>query len=140
MVASLSEVRAGLAARLHGITGLRTYAYMHPKPEAAPAAVCVSGPKVGTTYGDTFEGGPWTVQFDCWVFVNPADLVRAQQTLDAYLDNTGTKSIPAAFEADPSLGGLPVSCRVVGISEPPRLVDTAGGQLLGAAMSVEIYV
>lgn len=138
MPASLSEVRAGLAAKLSVVSGLRAYAYMHPKPEAAPAAICVSGPKAGTTYGDTFDG-KWTILFDAWVFVNPADLVRAQQTLDAYLDSSGTKSLAAALEADPSLGSLPVSCRVVSVSEPPRLVDTAGGQLLGAAVGLEVY-
>lgn len=136
MAATLAQIRTGLASRLASITGLRTYAYMHPKPE--PPAICVSGPKSGTGYGTTLDG-LWTVLFDVWVFANGADLIRAQQTLDLYLDNSGVKSIPAAIEADPDLAGLSVSCRVVSVSEPPRLVDTAGGQLLGAALALELY-
>lgn len=134
-MASLSDIRKGLAERMHSITGLRTYAYMHPKPEVP--AICISGPKVGTQYDDTFSG-TWMPLFDVWLFVNPQDLVRAQQTLDTYLDNSGTKSLRAALDADSALGGLGVSCRFVGISQEPRLVDTAGAQLLGAAVSVEI--
>lgn len=136
-MASLADVRMALAEKAATISGLRTYAYMHPKPE--PPALCVSGPKAGTTYTSTFDD-LWTVTFDLWVFTNPADLVRAQQWLDAYLDKEGTKSLHAALEANPGLGSLSVSCRTVGISEPPRLVDTAGVSLLGAAIAVECYV
>ena len=133
-MATLAQLRSGLQARLNTISGLRTYAYMAPKPE--PPAACVNSGE--HAYDATFEG-EWTPQFEVWVFVHPADLVRAQQKLDAYLAPSGATSIPAAIHADPSLGGVADSCRVLRVSRPPALVETASGPLLGAALAVEVF-
>lgn len=136
-MATLAQVRDGLRDRVAGITGLRAFGYMHPKPPAP--ALCVSGPKEGTTYDADFDGD-WVALFDVWLFVDPVDLYRAQAALDAYLDVTGAKSVPASLRADPGLEGLGVSCRVTGVSQSPRLVETSGGQLLGAALALEVFI
>ena len=77
-MSSLYELREGLRVRAETISGLRCYAEMHPKPE--PPAFCVNGP-IRWTYDETFDS-TWRPVFECWVFVNPADLYRAQQALD----------------------------------------------------------
>ena len=137
-MSSLYDLREGLRRRAETISGLRCYAEMHPKPE--PPAFCVNGP-IRWTYDETM--GPegerqWTPVFECWVFVNPADLYRAQQALDTYMAPTGPKSIPAAIYADSTLDGAASDVRVLGGSRPPGVTETAGGQLLGWAVEVEV--
>lgn len=131
---SVQELAKGLAKRGETIPGLRCYPVMHPKPE--PPCLCVNGP-VRWTYDETMEGY-WRPVFECWLFVNPADLFRAQESLHAYLAPSGPKSLPAAIYGDPTLGGLTAETRVLGGSRPPGEVETAGGRLLGCALEVEV--
>ena len=133
-MASLNQLRVGLQARGQTVSGLRCYAEMHPKPE--PPAFCVNGP-IRWTYDETFDG-VWRPVFEVWLFVNPADLYRAQEALDTYLAPSGAKSIPAAIYGDPTLGGAASDTRVLGGTRPPGVVETAGGQLLGCALEVEV--
>ena len=133
-MSSVHDLREGLKRRAETISGLRAYAEMHPKPE--PPCFCVNGP-IRWTYDDTMDG-TWRPVFECWVFVNPADLYRAQQALDTYMAPTGPKSIPAALYGDTTLDGAAHDVRVLGGSRPPGVVETAGGQLLGWAVEVEV--
>ena len=132
---SVQELADGLARRCQTVPGLRCYPEMHPKPE--PPAACVAGP-IRWTYDESFDG-TWRPVFEVWVFVNPANLVTAQNpALFSYLAPTGTKSIPAAIYGDPTLGGVANDTRVLGGARPPTVVDIAGGQLLGCALEVEV--
>jgi hypothetical protein len=133
-VSSVLELARGLAAACEGISGLRCYPVMHPKPE--PPALCVAGP-IRWTYDETMDA-LWRPVFELWVFVNPADLFRAQEQLFAYLAPTGARSIPARLYGDPSLGGVAQECKVLGGVRPPAVADTAGGSLLGCALEVEV--
>jgi hypothetical protein len=134
-VSSVQQLAEGLARRGGTIPGLRCYAVMAPKPE--PPAMCVAGP-IRWTYDDTMDG-TWRPVFECWVFVNPADLHGAQRALHAYMAPTGQHSLPAAIYGDPSLGGQAVDTKVLGGSRPPTVTETAGGQLLGFALEVEVW-
>jgi hypothetical protein len=133
-VSTVQQLAQGLAARGETIAGLRCYAVMAPKPE--PPALCVHGP-IRWTYDETFEGY-WRPVFELWLFVNPADLGRAEQTLHSYLAPSGQRSLPAAILGDPTLGGVADTTRVLGGTRPPAVVDSAGGQLLGCALEVEV--
>jgi hypothetical protein len=134
-VSSVQELAGGLARRCETVSGLRCYPFMHPKPE--PPALCVNGP-VRWTYDEAFEG-LWRPVFELWVFVNPANLVTAQNpALFSYLAPTGARSIPAAIYGDPTLGGTANDTRVLGGSRPPAVVESAGGQLLACALEVEV--
>jgi hypothetical protein len=133
-VSTVLELAKGLAGRCENISGLRCYPVMHPKPE--PPAVCVAGP-IRWTYDETFDA-TWRPVFELWVFVNPADLYKAQEQLFTYLAPTGTRSIPAALYGDPTLGGAAQECKVLGGVRPPAVADTAGGSLLGCALEVEV--
>ena len=133
-MASAVDVARALARACETIPGLRCYPVMHPKPE--PPAVCIGGP-IRWTYDQTFDG-IWRPVFEVWVFVNPANLFTAQEQLLGYLAPTGAKSIPAAIYGDPTLGGLEAEPQILGGSRPPTVTETAGGQLLGCALEVEV--
>jgi hypothetical protein len=133
-VSTVEQLAQGLKHRGETISGLRCYAETHPKPE--PPAMTVSGP-IRWTYDETMDGY-WRPVFECWVFVNSANLPLAQHALYAYLAPSGPQSIPAAIYGDPSLGGAASDTRVLGGSRPPSVVETAGGSLLGAALEVEV--
>ncbi len=47
-----------------------------------------------------------------WGGVGAQDRQTAQNLLDPYLDNTGSRSIKAAIESDRTLGGAAHTCRV----------------------------
>ena len=133
-MSTVQQLAQGLANRCETISGLRCYSVMHPKPE--PPAMCVAGP-IRWTYDETMEGY-WRPVFEVWVLVNPADLYRGEQALHTYLAPTGPKSIPAALYGDTTLGGVADDTRVLGGTRPPAVVETAGGQLLGCALEVEV--
>lgn len=86
------------------------------------------------TYHQTF-GGLVDVTFTCHLFASRADTEQGQETVLPYLDASG---IPAALEADPTLGGA-CSALVVKSAEGPGLVDVAGVQFWAASFTVEVW-
>jgi hypothetical protein len=133
-MASISELREALKGRLQTVPGLRTYDVMPPKPEPPAAAIAL---RTGT-YGQSFDGADMLLVFDCYLYVAPGDLMRAQRTIDAYLSPTGALSIKEALESDPHLGGLSDWVRVVGWQAGVTLVDSAGTQLLAMSLQTEV--
>jgi hypothetical protein len=106
-MASISDIRTALGARIAAGTGLRVL------PEARdqispPVAVILPGQPV-VTYGATMDGA-FTVNLRILVALSdaPPD-EKVQRALDAYLGigtNAGTSSIAGAIQADPTLGGV----------------------------------
>lgn len=136
MTATIAEVRAGLAARGATISGLKTSPYMQPRP--TPPMLCVL-PVIPDT-PRTFSGGE-DMEFDLWVYVQSVDLPRAQEEIDLYMSPTGAKSIKAAIDGDPSLGGLSgVHASFVGWQQYGALVDIYGTQAFGAPCRVRVSV
>jgi hypothetical protein len=132
-VASVVALREQLRVRLDTIDGLRTYAVMPAKPEPPAASVALRSAQF-----DRDLDGNSLFTFDVWVYVNPADLTRAQSALDAYLGTTGSQSVKAAIEADQSLGGTADYVRVTGWTQGPSLEAIYGGQILAIAMQCEV--
>lgn len=128
----LGDLRKGLKDRLGTIDGLRPYATMPASPQTPSAAVI---PRSRTII--SFDG-MGTYFFSVWVYVNPQDLNRAQAQIDEYLSSDGPNSIEVAIETDPTLGGVADSTKVTGWSDYARLIDVAGGQMLGAEIQVEV--
>lgn len=131
--ATIGELREGLRARLDTISGLRAYRRMPAKPEPPAAAVL---PRTGE-YEESFDGAV-THRFHIWLYVQGADIDRGQAAIDEYLDPAGARSIKQVIEADPTLGGLECSAKVVGYEAYAQLVDVAGTQLLGTTVQVEV--
>lgn len=128
----LSDIRKGLKDRLATIEGLHPYATMVAAPQS-PAAAVIPRSKARLSFDDDA-----IYQFAIWVYVNPTDLNRAQTAIDDYLSADGPKSIEAAIEADPSLGGVAQSAEITGWSEYAQLISVGDGTLLGARIDIEV--
>jgi hypothetical protein len=107
-MASVSELRTGIATNLATISGLRTSAFMPDNPNPPIAVVMPSS----ISYDDVFKRGMQTYIFNVLVIVGRVDERTAQSNLDGFVSSTGASSIKLAIERDKSLGGKAFDTRV----------------------------
>lgn len=107
-MATMTELRSGLATRLATISGLRASATIPDNPVPPQAIVAVDS----ITYDTAFGRGSDEYTFSVLVIVGRATDRSAQLNLDAYCNPSGTTSIKAAIEKDATLGGKAIDCRV----------------------------
>ena len=107
-MASISNVRSGIATNLATISGLRTSAWI---PDQINPPIAVVKPD-SIQFDSVFQRGLDTMQFSVLCIVGRVDERSAQATLDAYCATTGTASIKAAIESDPTLGSAVKDVRV----------------------------
>jgi len=107
-MASLSEIRTGLAANLASISGLRTAAVLPDNPN--PPLAVISPDSIA--YDDTFHRGMQTYTFTVIVLVGRVAERTAQNSMDAFCSSTGASSIKLAVERDKTLGGKVYDLRV----------------------------
>ena len=107
-MASIAELRNGLAANLATIPGLRTAATVPDNPN--PPIAIVSLKRV--EYHQDFKRGMTEYTFAVQVVVGRVDERTAQRNLDAYCSSTGDSSVILAVESDRSLGGKAFDCIV----------------------------
>ena len=107
-MASITELRAGLAANLATITGLRTSAEI-PDNVNPPIAV-IGFDRV--QYHQAYKNGMASYEFTVQVIVGRVDERNAQRYLDAYCSSTGASSVLLAIESDKTLGGKAFDCFV----------------------------
>jgi hypothetical protein len=107
-MASITNIRTGLATRLATITGLRTAATMPDLPNP-PIAIVIPD---NISFDDTFHRGMDTLTFRIFLVVGRADERTAQNSLDAFCATSGATSVKAAVEGDRTLGGAAYDCRV----------------------------
>lgn len=107
-MASISDLRTGLANRLATITGLRTSAFMPDNPSPPIAVVMPSS----ISYDDVFKRGMQTYVFNVLVVVGRVAERSAQINLDGFVSSTGASSIKLAIEGDKTLGGQAFDTRV----------------------------
>lgn len=110
MATTLLAVMDGIEVRLQTITDLRT-------SEWTPASISPPHAFVGVPaideYRTTFGRGRWSLDPTVTVLVG-AQLDRpGQRALAEFASPTGARSIPAAIEADRTLGGVVDECYVV---------------------------
>jgi hypothetical protein len=130
-VQDLASVRAGLAAALAGIDGLRVYA-QPPGTVNPPAAVILRrSTSFDVAFGDV-DGYTFAVS----VLVSYGTPEAAQVALDA-LTSGGAGSVRVALEADPTLGGIVDYVRAVSVG-PDQITEVAGVQYLSADVTVEV--
>lgn len=99
-MATLAQIRAGLKVRLATVTGLECYEHLPDTLNVPGAAVHYLGPVDGP-YA-TFGGNAYD-EFLILLAVGATDLADAQTALDEYMSKSGSKSIQAAIEGDPTL-------------------------------------
>lgn len=138
MSGSLRAVRAGLAARLATLD-IRAY---DTWPSSINPPVAIVRPLEGT-FHETFDEQV-TYQLEITILLQLGHLQAGQEQLDAYIATSGTSSIKAAIEAEPTLGGSADSVMVKGwrdygglrVGEAP---DGSGPEYLGVKFYVEVF-
>lgn len=130
-MATLAEIRAGLAANLGSITGLQVSAYVLSNPTPP----CVEIVPAEVQYDQALARGMDTVTMTVRVFVGQASDKGAQQRLDLYLAPDGSGSVKAAIESDPTLVRTVADLHVTSATGYRVYGDTA---LLGCEWTVEV--
>ena len=100
-MASITELRDGIAANLATIPGLRVASTIPDNPSPPIAIVQLNR----VQYHQDFKRGMTEYNFAVQVVVGRVDERTAQRNLDAYCSSTGESSIYLAVESDKSLGG-----------------------------------
>jgi hypothetical protein len=100
-MASLSDLREGIAENLSTIVGLRVSSFVPDNPNAPMAVVSPQG----IEYHKSFANGFNTYNFSVAVFVARVSERTGQNSLDAYCSSTGSSSIKSAIESDRTLAG-----------------------------------
>lgn len=117
-MASIDDVRNGLATQLKMISGLRVES-VPPSTISAPCAVVY---RRRTNFDSTMHRGSDEHEFVVTVYIATANNRNAWASLDAYMAGSGASSIKAAIEADQTLGGVVSYARVASIEED-RIVE-----------------
>lgn len=107
-MASITELRDGIAANLATIPGLRTAPTIPDNPNPPIAIVQLSR----VQYHQDFKRGLTEYNFAVQVVVGRVDERSAQQRLDLYCSSTGDYAIGLAVESDRTLGGKAFDCIV----------------------------
>lgn len=133
-MATLKQIREGIAAKLNTIPNIQASAYMLSNP-TPPAAHVIPGE---IDYDQTMQRGMdmWTLTVQ--VFVALVTDKGGQLRLDAMLAPTGTSSVKAAIEADKTLGGVVDTLRVSRMTGY-QIFNLERGPVLGAEWTVLVY-
>jgi hypothetical protein len=107
-MAEISELRAGIKTNLATITGLRVSDF---QPDNINPPVAIVFP-ISVNYDETFARGMQTYTFSVQVIVGRVSERSGQNSIDAYISSTGTKSIKLAIESNKTLGGKAFDLRV----------------------------
>lgn len=107
-MASITELRDGIAANLATISGLRTSATIPDNPNPPIAIVMFDR----VEYHQSYKNGLANYSFSVQVIVARVDERNAQRYLDSYVSTTGASSVLLAIESDKTLGGKAFDCVV----------------------------
>jgi hypothetical protein len=134
-MATLSELRAGIATNLATISGLRTTPTV---PDQINPPIAVVMPNT-ITYDTAFaRSGGDEYEFLVMVIVGRVDERSAQNKLDAYASSSGNSSVKAAIEKDKTLGGKAFSLRVTNLRNYNQ-VTVGDVTYLSAEWVVQVY-
>jgi hypothetical protein len=134
MAVTISQVSAGLKARLATISGLRTYDYQPDTgyvPFAFPGLTTIE-------YHKAMSGGMRIFTFNITVVTGRVDERTGQDELDAFASYDGAKSVRAALEADKTLGGI-VDTLIVTSSANVSALSQGDNQYLTLDFTVTVY-
>jgi hypothetical protein len=132
-MATIANIRTALAAAMT-MDGLSTEAYVR---DIADVPVAMVGGPDPIEYDKTFGRGHDDYTFPIMIFSSRVSDEESQENLDSYLDPYGAKSLKAAIESDPTLGGVVADLRVTESREyGPQ--DIGGVLYLGAVLLVSV--
>lgn len=132
-MATVSQLRSGLATRLDTISGAHCYSY-EPDVPIAPALIVASY----TADYDLVMGAGTNYDFEVLVILGRQVDRSFQEQIDSYLQPTGSTSIKAAVEGDQTLGGVASYAAVRNVSSSLSSMDFAGVTYAVATVRVEV--
>ena len=109
-MSTLTSIRDGIGTNLGNISSLMIYDYV---PDSIEPPTAVVGVVDSIDYDSTMARGSDTYRIPIYLYVSRVDAQDSQETLDAYLNSSGSSSIKAQVESDGTLGGVADSVRVV---------------------------
>jgi len=109
-MASLTNIRNGIATNLGNISSLSVYGYV---PDSIEPPTAIVGVVDSVEYDTSMARGADTYEIPVLLYVSRVDAQDSQETLDSYLASSGANSIKAQIESDDTLDGSAMSCRVV---------------------------
>lgn len=133
-MASISDLRDGIATNCATVSGLRTSAIIPEDPKPPVAVVTFDRVEYDTAFGRGLD----TYTFRVVLVVGRVDTRGAQQTLDGFLSGSGLTSLKQAIESDRSLGGKAQDLRVT-TGENIREVVINEGPYLATDFVVTVY-
>ena len=135
-MASIPDLRKGLATNLATIPGLRT---ANTVPDLVNPPIAIVAPdSTPVTFDVAMNRGLDQFRFTVTAIVGRADERTAQDRLDAFCAGSGSSSIKQAIELDRTLGGAANDCRVTEISSYGS-ISVNETQYLAAEFLVTVY-
>ena len=130
---AIAEIRAGLAANIATISGLRVSETIPDNPSPPIAIIGLNS----ITYDLDFKRGMTIYNFTVTLIVGRVAERDAQRKLDAYAGN-GERSIKTAVQSDRQLGGSAFDCRLSEMSTIGAL-NLGEQTYLAADFAVQVY-
>jgi hypothetical protein len=107
-MASISQIRDGIATNLRTISGLRTTTTVPDNPQPPVAII----QPTAIEYDRAFRNGLDQYSFTVTVIVGRASERTAQNLIDIYCASTGASSVKLAIESNRTLSGVIQDLRV----------------------------
>ncbi len=133
-MATISQLRTGLATNLATISGLRTAALIPDAPQP-PIAVVIPD---AISFDTSFARGLDTYTYTITLIVGRQSDRMAQSSLDNYCNPSGASSVKTAIESDKTLGGYAQTLRVTGMTTYGSMTIAETVYLI-ADFSVTVY-
>ena len=133
-MASITDIRAGLASQIGAVPGLRTTTETPDTISPPIAIINVSN----VSYDKSGSRGLDEYSFVVTVIVGRVGERTAQRLLDSYVSTTGASSVKLAVESDRTLGG---KCDTLRVTEMRNYGQTVIGEVtyLAAEFNVVVY-
>lgn len=133
-MASIQNIRDGIATRLNTISGLYTYADI---PDSIMVPCAVVGMPTNITYDFSFRSPVCRMSIPVRVYAGPTLELEAQARLDGLVSADGASSVRAAIDGDITLSGAAQTARLVS-AQAYGAYDLQGVSYLGVEMTLEV--
>lgn len=135
-MATVAEIRTALASALSSIADTQVSGYLLANPTAPVLHVGLGSSSFTQSMRGASATGHMEREFVVECLVQNGTDRTAQTKLDELLDITGSKSINAKIEADPTLGGVVDFAMVTEASQPGVMRDAPS--LWGALVTIVV--
>lgn len=129
----LNAIATALANRISTATGVKAIPYA--PGQVVPPAVVVIPDRPAILYGQTMDGEV-NLNLLAIVLVSAANDSSGQAELNNFVSSSGSKSVNAAVQGDPSLAGTVEFSVVIQVSTY-GVIEYAGQQYMGASFLVQ---